>query len=270
MVLRAGLVATVGYAQVRARTADHRRQDGERLLEGQVELGVRGVHEHVRPGLYLRDARSPARDVVGARAAGGHDIARQPRLTDRRRAGQEALHRPPRGALALSAVLQPHGGAFVAGEPSQLDSGVIRGPARQRHRRVARCDAAAEADVDLDQHTDGCAGVLRRLSNLIEPETRVYADLDVGAALRERGHPRALIAADHLVRDQNIVAEPGCYFRLGDRRAGQPDARARRQLTPRDLRCLVSLEVRPQLAWPLGEELGHALDVPLHGGDVDD
>jgi len=40
------------------------------------------------------------------------------------------------------------------------------------------------------------------------------------------------------------------------------------ELTPGDLRCLVRLEMRPQFAGPLGEELRHPPDVPLHRGHV--
>ena len=89
-----------------------------------------------------------------------------------------------------------------------------------------------------------CAA-LRCCSSPSSESTATLMSMPLFARIATRAH---LSIADHLVRDEDVVAEARRDLRLADRRAGQPDARARRELAPRDLRRLVRLEVRPQLA----------------------
>ena len=80
----------------------------------------------------------------------------------------------------------------------------------------------------------------------------------------------ALLRPSSLVGDENAAAEIGRDLGLRYRCARQACARSSRQLPPGDLGCLVGLEMGSQAARPGREKSRHALDVPLHHGDIDD
>ena len=109
-----------------------------------------------------------------------------------------------------------------------------------------------------------------RFGDFFDALDRVDRDLDIDAIFGEPGDARQLVAADHLVGDQDVVAEACRDLSLADGRAGEPGARAAGELAPGDLGGLVGFEVWPQLAIAGREEAGHALNVAFHAGDIDD
>ena len=88
--------------------------------------------------------------------------------------------------------------------------------------------------------------------------------------LGEGGDAGILLGADDLVGDEDVGAELGGDLGLSDGGAGEAGAGAGGELTLRDLGGLVGFEVRAELAVALREEVGHPLDVALHGAEVDD
>ena len=124
------------------------------------------------------------------------------------------------------------------------------------------------ADVDVDQHPHRRPGLDCRFANVRQPGWRIDRNRD-GDASGERGHAGALRLADDLVGDQQIVADPGDDLRFGDRRAGDAGAGASRELPAGDLRRLVRLEVRAELARKAREEAGHLRDVAVERRHID-
>ncbi len=88
--------------------------------------------------------------------------------------------------------------------------------------------------------------------------------------LRKHRHTTAAVGTDDFVRDEDVVAQRSRDLGLEHRRAGQTGARSRCELAAGDLRRLVRLEVRAQLAPAGREELGHLLYVALERVDVHD
>ena len=188
------------------------------------------------------------------------------RLHARTEPGHRALCR----GGALLAVRNADDVALVPHCAAQAHVGGVRDALRQRRGRFTGGDATARhADVNVDDDADFGAGVLGGLRDLLQSFDGVDRDLDVDAALSDRRDPRELVAADHLVRDQDVVAELGDNLCLADGRASKARARTGGDLPPRDLRRLVGLEVRANLALAIGEEAGHAPDVALHAGDIE-
>ena len=151
--------------------------------------------------------------------------------------------------------------ALVSHQAGQPQPGRLLGDGPQLDRlRRARHTAAAEPDVDVDQHGDrgprGPGRGAERLGRL----RRVDGRADGGAA-GQGGEPSELARVDHLVRHQH-VGGPGVDhgLRLADRGAGQAGG-ARRQLAERERGGAVRLHVRADL-------LRCAAAPSLGGGDV--
>src|SRR6185437_4963761 len=70
------LAAAIYDSEV-ARGGDNRRQHRQADLEARDELPVKRVHEDVRAGVDLGDARVRAGDVPRTESAGGDDVCRE-------------------------------------------------------------------------------------------------------------------------------------------------------------------------------------------------
>ena len=134
--------------------------------------------------------------------------------------------------------------------PRRATPSVSATAAGEGDRLLAGGDAAAEPRGDLHEDADGRRRpAARRRRSRSRPVDGVHRDLDVDRR-GEGGDARRLAGADHLVGDQDVVAELRRDLRLADGGAGEAGARAGGELAAGDLRRLVRLEVRPQLAGP--------------------
>jgi hypothetical protein len=188
--------------------------------------------------------------VVRAGAAGGHDRAAHISVGREQQIDRGVDLRP-----LLGQVRDHHEMTLVTHDAAHLAVGAARrlGKAAGVFRRAA---AARQPDVHVDQHVGDA-----RSHRGIDRGFAVDRDRHAGADLRVRNGPET-IRIEHLVRQQQVVAEPGRRHaehlsRRGARERAVPEPR----LCGRDRRALVGLDMWPQPR--AGERGGHRDEVLL-------
>lgn len=230
---------------------DDRRPQPERVPEGRRVRHVLAVHERVRPGL---DLGGPSVDVVGAGAAGRHDLA-----ADLGVGREEQAHGGP-DEIGLRLDGLAHEVALVAHDPSHLET-----PAPGECGDATRVDrgaaATGEAHVDIDEnlaHTPGCGGV--------DGLGRVDGDGHPGGAGLDDASQTG--AVEHLVGEQQVLAQIGGRHALDlvDGGAAEPAVPGRRELAG-ERGGLERLDVRAQAG--AREGVGHRGHVVVERRAVD-
>ena len=249
MVHAERLQAAVGDG-VGRRHGHDRRPQPQRLLEGQSELAVGGVHQHVRTGL---DLVRPDVDVVRAGATRGDDVA-----ADVAMGGEEQGHRLLAQLAAHGAIVHADGVSLVAHHPAHGEAVASR-QIGEAAGVAGLAAAARQADVDVDDDlAHGAAGGGRRGDGGVGVDRDGDARLHAGQALGLQG----------LVGEQEVVPEAGRRHadHLPHRRAAE-GAMADGRLAAGQLGALVRLDVRAQARPRQGR--GHGAQVVLEGGGVD-
>ena len=124
--------------------------------------------------------------------------------------------------------------------------------------------APVEADIDLDEHVDGAAGVLHdarpapRHLHVIDDERQM-------GAVEQREHAIAVDRIQRVGQPDVGDAMPGEDLRFAELRAADAD-RAARDLDQREIRTLVGLRVRPEPFTGRLRGILHPLDVALDPG----
>ena len=225
----------------------------ERLLERHAYAAVVGVHQHVRAGLNLGHAVNAAADVVGPGAARRDDLARKPGRANPMRGGHEVLHGVSRSRLAFLPVCAAAAGALRS--PSLRGAADHALPPRAAPAQPPRPLAPRRTGPDPRSHRPTrrpvTAAAFAAAAKRIRPCRRIDGDRDRDS-LRQRGHASALLRPHDLVGYQHIVTKISDGLGFRHRRAGDPDARSARQLSSRDLRRLMGLEVRSKSAGAAG------------------
>ncbi len=268
---------------VRIAAGDDLGLDEQRMLEGRLRglaLVGRVVRIHEQEGAGLQFAVHAARGFVhqGARARSGDEGDGQARRLDGVARGAGGFHGGGDGIAPFGRASQVLGPAMVGMQAGEVQPCMAGDRLRERHRRLARRHAAAAlADVDLDEHVDPGAvraGRVHGFGQAGDALRAVHGDGEAPAAcgelLRQACHAQQLGRRDHLVADVDVRHAAGGE-RLGLRdllhagAAGTGLLQAQRQLG-----ALVHLRVGAPAHLVLAREIGHALDVALHGVEVHD
>ena len=181
------------------------------------------------------------------------------------------------GLAAVGDGAKVLGATVIRMQTCEAQRGVLGNGLGQFQRGFAWMHAAAAlADVEFDEHVDDAVAVhiAQRAGEHFDADFGVHRDGQTTAArieiLRELGHAAQLRGGDDLVADVEVVhAQRGEDFGLGELLHAVADGTGLLQ-QQRDVGALVQLGVGTPAHAVLAREVGHALDVAVHGVEVDD
>lgn len=263
------LAARVQDEPARSGPADDGRGDAEGQVVGGAgaDRQLLGVVEHVDTGPEFTDRSGSAMGGRRGGAAAQHLGPKTP-LPQRLRGLRERPFLVPGRPFAGSGIMV----VALAGErerPHHQQTG-LRGRLGHTARVGGRHPGPARPAVHLDQHLHPAVAAAHRVREPAYRLRRVRADPQrdlVGQPVQAARLAR--VQPERIGDEQVVHAGRGERLRLAQGRHRQPD-RSRAQLTPRDLRALVALGVRPE-GEPTGPgRLGHPCDVPVQHVRVDD